>query len=143
MAVTARLNPLGTPPESRMAMEFDAAAVVVGATLTDLTELTLEGNYDELLLEVQNGPTVTLSDFALLLKLHRDGEWFVFLSGTDWDATDIVDLHYVDSTGPHQLANDSRAQAIVNLHGAWAVKFQAAEATSAASVIVRGIVRRK
>ena len=142
MAVTARLSALGCPPQSRMAMEFNAAAVVVGATLTDLTELLLEGNYDELLLEVENGAVeVTLTDFALLLKLHRDGEWFVFLSATDWDATDIVDLHYVDSTGPQQLATGTRAQAIINLHGAWAVKFQAAGDT--ASVIVRGIVRRK
>jgi hypothetical protein len=122
-------------------MAFDADAVVVGATLTDLTEIELQGNYDELLLEVENGAVaVTLTDFAVLLKLHQDGEWFTFLSGTDWDAIDIADLYYVDSTGPHEVATGTRAQAIVNIHGAWAIKFQAAGAT--ASVIVRGIVRR-
>lgn len=142
MAVTARLNPLGNPPQARMSMEFDADAVAVGADLTDITELTLEGNYDELLLEVENGAVaVTLTDFALLLKLHRDGEWFVFLSATDWDAIDIASLLFVTATGPHELPTATKAQAILNLHGAWAVKLQAAGNT--ASVIVRGIVRRK
>ena len=142
MAATPNLNPLAcTDHYARKALMFDSVAVIAAAGLTDLAEIELKGDYDELLLEVVNGAVaVTLTDFAVLLKLHQDGEWFSFLSGTDWDAIDIADLYYVDSTGPHEVATGTIAQAIVNIHGAWAIKFQAAGAT--ASVIVRGIVRR-
>jgi len=98
---------------------------------------------------VNNSGTVTLDQFIVALKDHPDGEWYTYLSATDFDANfldfdaDVKPpwLLFTQSTGPHELGPAGKAHFIFDAHRAYGVRFSAAcvgAGAEVASVTVRG-----
>ena len=126
------------------AVDINLANTAVGSTLEDIgvtgnttPEIKLGGQKRILFVEIENlGATNALTDFAILVKAHKDATWTLLLSSTDW-ATIATILMYFKGA-PHTLATTSIAHVQVDVRGMHAVKFQAK--STASSVTIKGKV---
>lgn len=82
----------------------------------------------------------TLDGFKIQMQDHPDGQWYDYLSGSDFDTATTAML-FATTTGPHEVAAEGYAHAHVKARG-YAIRFQASSASSTASVRIRGKVGR-
>lgn len=80
-----------------------------------------------------------LTDFRVQLQDHENGEFYTFMSGSDWSSTTLTNLLF-STTSPQTLADGSKGHVQFRANGARRVKFQAKAATLTV-VIVRGNLR--
>jgi hypothetical protein len=98
--------------------------------------VTVFGAADRIRLEIDNTGAQALADFKMQLKDHPSGEWYDFLSGTDW-ASPGDDMNFA-STGLISCAAGAKAHAQVRIGSAYAFRFQAKAAAATTTVTVRG-----
>jgi hypothetical protein len=75
-------------------------------------------------IELVNSGAPPLANFYIDLQDHPDGEFYAFLSGTDF-AGDMTDLMFCSTTVPNTLAGGGTAHVIFRVHSAYAVRFRA------------------
>lgn len=98
---------------------------------TDYVEVAKYGSADAgryLNIEFENvggGSANDVADFKLQLKDHPEGEWYDYLSDTDWDAVTLNAMLFATTTGPHEVTSGDVAHAHVDIHAAYGVKFVA------------------
>jgi len=116
-----------------------STAVTAGTSLTDLCEIRLYGRAKQASIEVENtGATNALTEFAILFKQHKGGQWSTLLSGDDFGSTN--DVLKVVTTNPKTLAAGAEAGLVLAcLEGFYSLKMQA-KRTSTTTVKVRGTV---
>lgn len=124
------------------------AAITVGTDFTTLVTMDppLRGYGETIAFEVENAGTTAFSGFQVQLMDHVSGEWYTFLSGTDFDATGNANLRFalgaVDtSPKPQKLAGGARAHVHIRVNGAYNIRFQAKVASGVTTAKIRGTYR--
>lgn len=124
-------------------------AAVIPAMTTEVTtdetvigEFKLWGTSGRVNLEIQNTGG-DLSDFAIYLKDHEDGEFYEFLSGTDFDSTSLVSLQFATATGPHELSDGEKAHIIVDCGAAVRVQLRATSASTSQVTVLGNAVKER
>jgi hypothetical protein len=106
-------------------------------------DVTLQHSGGKLCLEVQNHTAENLKDLILQRKDHPDGEFYDYLASADWTSAltggsaELPWLLYADNT-PNVLPGSSTCHCIVDVTGAWALRFQAKTSANTTTVSVRG-----
>lgn len=77
-----------------------------------------------------------LNAFRVELKDHSDGEWYTYLSGTDFD-TATSNLPFVTSEGPHEIEAAECAHFHMNARNAYAIRFGATAVTDPGFITIR------
>lgn len=114
------------------------SAVTVGTDYTELMQRDFGGMAAMANIEVHNAAGGSaLSGFKVQLKAHPEGEWYDYLEGADFDSTTNTNMLFATSTGPHELGADARAQCIIRITAAHAVRLLAKVASSTATVTAR------
>lgn len=81
----------------------------------------------------------SLTDFKIWLKDHPNGEWYSYLAGTDFDSTTNRNMLFATSSGPHEVAANSKAHCHFFFNGAYGIKFSGTAVGG--NVKVRGHLR--
>ncbi len=116
-------------------------SITITTSYVDILTLILDGRADVLNLELENTGAAALTGFKVLLKDHADGEWYDFLSGVDFDSTDLSNMLFASATGPHELGAAAIAHAHVRVNAAYGVKFQGL-CGSSTTVVLRATPNR-
>jgi len=75
---------------------------------------------------LENDRSASLTDFALLGKMHPLGEWVTLINTNTWNTLGNILIHRTTSAGNvSTLAASATASAKVDVRGVWAIKFQA------------------
>ena len=112
------------------------ASGITSTAATIGTAIVIRGWQSVVNLEIENSGSAALTDFLIELQDHPDGEFYDFLSGTDY-ATGTDDMLFCTSTVPNTLAASGKAHVIFRTWSAYAMRFQATCATTT-TVKVRG-----
>ena len=115
---------------------------VPAAGFTNVLEVVLEGKYDVLSFQVAATEHGT-DGFKVQVKPHSAGDYIDYLAGADFDSSVLANMLFASTTGPHQLAAGGSALVIVNVRGAYAVRFQASASADHAHVAIKGTARRE
>lgn len=119
-------------------VNVNKANTTVGATFEDIgsdPDVDLGGEYNILSLRIANIAAVNaITDFQLLVKTHKNADWQVILTGTDWETANAFLLHFVEA--PHTLATETAAYVMLHISGLHKVKFQAKSASGTSLTIL-------
>lgn len=122
------------------AKPFTRTGTTTGTSLTDIGNPIINAAvFSDLFFEVINGST-TLTDFALLIKIHPDSDWVTLMSAADWDTITGILVHKEGTI--KTLANGATGIARVNLGPIHAFKFQASVGSSTTTPVIRGMLYR-
>lgn len=121
--------------------QFSRTGATAATALTDIGDpiLVSRGGFTQMWFEILNGAT-TLTDFALLGKLHVDGAEITLLSSTGWDT--VGNMLLVKNGTLKTLANATRGSAWVYFGGLYSLQFQASVASSTTTPIILGTLFR-
>lgn len=115
-----------------------SGAAEVGTSATTIVTLQTRGMPGELSFELDNiTGGQALTTFVMQAQDHQNGEWYDYLSGTDWMSSGITNMLF-SSTDPTTLASGSKSHHKVLVRAAWAIRFQATVASSTTDVDMRG-----
>jgi hypothetical protein len=124
--------------EVQVSFEDTGTAVSGGQALS---EIVLSGHGGFIHFEVDNSAgTQTITDCILQLKDHPNGEFYNYKGGTDWDATNDVNIIFNTTLGVQEVTATNRAHACARIDSAYSARF-VMKAASASAVTVRGTIR--
>jgi hypothetical protein len=115
---------------------------VLAAGFTSVLEVALNGQYDILTLQIAATEHGT-DGFKVQVKPHSSGDYIDYLAGADFDSLVLANMLFASTTGPHELAAGGKALVVVNVRGAYAVRFQASASADHAHVAIKGTARRQ
>ncbi|MBL4702723.1 MAG: hypothetical protein JKX85_15875, partial [Phycisphaeraceae bacterium] len=87
--------------------------VTVTTTLTKIKEINLGGLFSSLAFEV-SPVGAALDAFEVRVRLHPNGSFIPFMSGTEFDLATISMMKWSTLLGPHEVADGTVAAAIIN-----------------------------
>lgn len=117
-------------------IQYEESATVTSAVTAFSNEYLFNTGYDHKVAIEVSVDGDGMNDFQVQLKHHPDGEWFTFLSGTDWD-TASTSMLFCEATGPHEMADSGVANATISVRGAHSMRYRAQTDTTSATVTVR------
>ncbi len=130
--------------ESAMAVQEFAggdSVEVAAAGFTDVLEVVLEGKRDILTFQVAATENGT-DGFKVLVKSHASADYIDYLSDADFNSLVLANMLFASTTGPHELSAGGKALVVINVRGAYAVKFQASATADDAHVAIKGTAGR-
>ena len=126
--------------------KFEGTSVTVNtdaSPYTTLITLNLEDAASGSLLnfEIDNTGGTTVNHFMVLLQDHPSGEWYSYLSDTDFDATNNSNMRYASPTGPHEVVGGTKAHASIVINAASGARLSASVAAGTTTIVARGNFR--
>ena len=103
-----------------------ATNVTVTDSYTTVLELKLGGGSSLVNFEVENmGGTNPTTGFKVQLQDNPGVAWYDYLSGTDFDSTDLSNMLFASAVGPHELPYGDIANVHIRVNAAYALRFRA------------------
>jgi hypothetical protein len=120
-----------------------SATATVDATSPDYDTIATVypgGGYQTCVLRISSAAgSAALTDFRMSVMAHKeDADFEPFIGGDDWAAGSNASMIYCGSTTPKTLAAGADTMIKVNIHGFFAVRFEANVAADSAEITVKG-----